>query len=130
MTETISETIKAAQRSDAYASVMRQVEQYPENICHEAPIIACRGWIKRHTDLDFPAYSAFFTLRNDGCRVWQVGGYKGVPKAGERFVLRIHWQHGVQAAYDQVLALLYADGKTESAALRNLACVERAMRVR
>lgn len=95
------------------------------------PFIALCGGIDGHTDEHFPRYSAFLTIRNDGCRVWQNGGYKGIPAPGERFTLCIHRKHGVGTAKshtDHLIVLLHADGNTPEEAEAKLAKYDEAER--
>jgi hypothetical protein len=91
--------------------------------------IGCMAGIEGHTDEFFPPWSAFLCVRNDGCRVWQRGGYGGTPRAGERFTLNIHKEHGVIAKRDtDLIVLVYADAQTEKGAMRHLGATLRKLR--
>lgn len=92
----------------------------PGEIHFQPPYIACAGTVPKHTDKDFDQFSAFLVLRNDGCTVWQLKGYRRAPKPGERFTLDIHRAHGVTAKSRHALVLLCADGKTKEQAEGNL----------
>lgn len=103
------------------------MRERPGEIELHGPFLAVAGGIDGHTDPGFPPWSAFLTVRNDNCRVWQNRGYKGHPKPGERFMLNIHMKHGVgtaQATGDAVLVLLHADGDTPEEARTRLAEIE------
>lgn len=101
-------------------SVIEYAKGSPWEIHVSPPFIGCAGGIDGHTDEMFPPWSAFLVLRNEGCRIWQKGGYRGAPRAGERFTLNIHKMHGVRASGSQMLILVNADANTEYMAKRNL----------
>lgn len=107
------------------AFIVERALDDPGEIEVSGHFIACAGFVDAHTDEHFPRWSAFLTLRNDRCRVWQRGGYRGIPKAGERFALNIHKKHGVNAGDRQALVLIYADAKTKYLAERNLELILR-----
>jgi hypothetical protein len=69
-------------------------------------------------------------LRNDGCVVWQLKGYRAAPKAGERFSLNIHKAHGVTAEDKRVLVVICADGATREKAESNLELVIESMKAK
>lgn len=108
--------------------LIESMELRPGEIEIDGYFIGVAGGINGHTDSHFPMYSAFLTIRNDDCRVWQRGGYSGTPKPGDRFVLCIHRQHGVQAKRGgdepQFIVLLHADGATQEEAEAKLAAIE------
>ena len=109
--------------------LIERAEGRPGEIETHGPFIACAGGIDGHTDEFFPPWSAFLCVRNDGCRVWQHGGYRGTPKPGERFTLNIHKEHGVIVKRDaNLIVLVYADANTEKGAIRHLGTTLRKLR--
>lgn len=105
--------------------VEERAMMHPRMVEWDEPFLALAGGVCGHHDFHFPVYSAFLTLRNDGCTVWQEGGYRGVPAVGERFVLNIHRRHGVsRCRRDQLIVLLCADADTIEEAQAKLAAVE------
>jgi hypothetical protein len=108
--------------------IVERAKECPGEIEVSGPFIACAGWVDGHADEHFPRWSAFYVVRNDRCRVWQQHGYRGIPKAGERFTLNIHKLHGVRADEPQVLVVIFADGSTEHKATKKLDAMLRTMR--
>lgn len=99
--------------------------KYPGEVEVHGAFLAVADGIDGHTDPCFPEWSAFLTVRNDDCRVWQQGGYKGRPKPGERFLVNIHKRHGVSTRKaGTIIVLLHADGDTPEEAQAKLAVAE------
>lgn len=105
------------------AGLVREAEERMGEIQVSPPFIACVNGVMGHTDEGFPPWSALLVLRNDDCLVWQRGGYRGIPRAGEIITLCIHKMHGVVAPRRNglhTLVVLGADSGTEETARKML----------
>lgn len=126
----IGDNVKLAARIVLPDTLVADALKREGEIQFDGTFVACAGHVPKHTDDIFPPWSAFLTLRNDGCRVWQRCGYNGVPAVGERFVLNIHKTHGVIAKKTSVLVLVCADAESRSGASNSLNAILRRLAAR
>lgn len=107
---------------DCPQSLLADMLGRPGEVCLHYDFVGVAGGVVGHTDEHCPRYSALLVVRNDKCRLWQRGGYKGVPQAGEALMLDLHKQHGVVAfGAKRVFVAINADADTPERAWKALA---------